>query len=85
MASKITPEQIADLKTHVGRPVPLENEAGDVVCYLIGANVFDDDSSEYHQQLQALIAEARNSPKVSAEVAHRLIREHTQELTEKNA
>jgi hypothetical protein len=85
MASKITPEQVADLQAHVGHPVPVQDDAGKVVCYMIGADVFDDDSSEYNQRLNALIDEGRASPRVSAEEAHKRMRQTMQRITDKYA
>ena len=85
MASKITPEQQADLQAHIGHPVPVQDDSGKVVCYMIEAPVFDDENSAYNQRLQALLKEADDSADVSAEEAYERIRRHTEELTEKHA
>ena len=85
MASKITPEQQADLQAHVGHPVPVQDESGNVVCYMIEAPVFDDENSAYNQRLQALLKEADDSPEVPAEEAHKRMRQHMQKITDKYA
>ena len=83
-ASKITPEQKADLQAHRGEAVPIQDDNGNVVCYMIDVQTFQD-TEEYQQRLDALLAEGDNSPDVSAEEAARRIREQTQELSEKYA
>jgi hypothetical protein len=40
MASKITPEQQADLNAHSGQPVPVQGDGGDVVCFMVDATAF---------------------------------------------
>lgn len=85
MASKITPEQLADLQAHVGEPVPVQDDTGNVVCYMLGAVDFDDVESPYNQRLQALLKEGDESADVSAEDARRQVEQHTQELTDKYA
>ncbi len=83
MASKITPELLADLQAHVGQPVPLQDEAGDVVCYMIDVQTFQE--SEYQQRLQTLLEAGDNSPDVSADQAHQRMRQHMQGISDKYA
>jgi hypothetical protein len=83
MASKITPEQKADLQAHQGRAVPVQDDNGNVVCYMIDVQAFR--GLQYEQRLQELLEEGDNSPDVSAEEAARLVRQHTQELTDRYA
>jgi len=81
MASKITPELQADLQAHVGCPVPVQDDAGDIVCYMIDVETFK--SLEYESRLQELLTEGDNSPDVPADEAFERIRQRTQELTDK--
>ena len=83
MASKITPEQQADLLSHHGEAVPVQDETSNIVCYMIDVQAFQ--HLQDHQRLQALLEEGDNSPDVSADEAHRRIRKRTQELTDKYA
>jgi hypothetical protein len=83
MASKITPEQQADLQAHQGEAVPVQDDSGNVVCYMIDAQAFQ--GLNYEQRLQELLEEGDSSPDVSAEEAARQVRQHTQELADKYA
>jgi hypothetical protein len=40
MASKITPEQKADLQAHHGEEVPVQDDGDNVVCYMVDATAF---------------------------------------------
>ena len=64
-------------------PVPVQDDSGNVVCYMIEAHVFDDENSAYNLRLQALLKEADDSPEIPAEESHKRIRQHTKELIEK--
>ena len=83
MASKITPELQADLQAHVGQPLPLQDDDGNVVYYVIDAETFK--SFEYEQRLQVLLEEGDNSPDVPADEAHSRMRQSMQDITDKYA
>jgi hypothetical protein len=85
MASKITPEQQADLQAHVGEPVPVQDDSGHVVCYMIGAVDFVDENSAYNQKLNALLKEGDESPRVEAGVAYKRMRQSVQNIADKYA
>lgn len=84
MASKITPEQQIDLQTHVGVPVPVQDEAGKIVCYMISAIDFDDENSMYNQKLKTLLEEGDNSPRIDSETAFARMRQSVQNIADKS-
>lgn len=85
MATKITAEQIEQLQANCGQPVPLEDERGNVVCYLLGASDFDNQSSEYNRRLAELLQEGEDSPRIEADQAHKRMRQSIQRISDKYA
>jgi len=83
MATKITPEQKADLQAHRGEAVPVQDDTGNIICYMVDVQAYQ--HLQEHQRLQVLLKEGDNSPDVPAEEAHRRIRRRAQELSGKSA
>ncbi|NOY29601.1 MAG: hypothetical protein GXP28_05320 [Planctomycetes bacterium] len=83
MATKITPEQQADLQASRGEALPVQDDSGNVICYMVDVQAYQ--HLQNHQRLQALLIEGDNSPDVPAEEANRRIRQRTQELSDKYA
>jgi hypothetical protein len=92
MASKITPEQQADLIAHSGQPVPVKGDGGDVVCYMVDATAFlhmqgiaGEPSAENEQRLKGMIQEGLDSPDISAEQVYQELRERVKQVKQTNA
>lgn len=92
MASKITPEQQADLNAHTGQPVPLQGDEGNVVCYMVEATLFQnmqglsgEPSAQNEQRLRTLIQEGLDSPDVPAEEVYRELRGRAKQIKQTNA
>ncbi len=81
MASKITKQQRDDLNASHGQPVPVEDEEGHKVYYLVGADYLHTS----HEQLKALIQEGINSNHVSADEAEDELRRYADRLASKHA
>ena len=86
MASKITPEQQADLIAHSGQPVPVQGDAGNVVCYMVDATAFlhmqgiaGEPSAENELRLQAMIQAGLDSRDVPAEEVYQALRERVKQ------
>ena len=92
MASKITPEQQADLYAHHGQPVPVQGESGNVVCFMVDATAFlnmqgiaGEPTAENEQRLKAMIQEGIDSPDVPAEEVYQELRDRVQQVRQNNA
>jgi hypothetical protein len=72
MATKITPEQREDLYASRGQPVPVEDDEGRNVYYLVPADYLH----ASHKQLKALIQEGIDAKHVAAEVAEDELRRY---------
>jgi hypothetical protein len=81
MASKITQEQREELNASHGQPVPVEDEEGHKVYYLVDGDYLHTS----HEQLKALIQEGINSPHVSAEEAEAELRRYADRLASKRS
>jgi hypothetical protein len=81
MASKITKQQLDDLNASHGQPVPVEDEEGHRVYYLVDANYLHTS----REQLKALIQEGINSNHIPAEEAEGELRRYADELASKHA
>jgi len=81
MASKITKQQRDDLNASHGQPVPVEDEEGHKVYYLVDADFLHTS----HEQLKALIQGGINAPHVSAEEAEGDLRRYADRLASKHA
>jgi len=81
MASKITKQQREDLNASHGQPVPVEDEEGHKVYYLVEAEYLH----ASHEQLKALIQEGINANHVSAEEAEGELRRYADRLASKQA
>jgi hypothetical protein len=81
MASKITPQQRDDLNASHGQPVPVEDEEGHKVYYLVEADYLHTS----HEQLKALIQEGINASHVPAEEAEGELRRYANGLADKHA
>lgn len=81
MASKITKQQRDDLQASHGQPVPVEDDEGHKVYYLVEADYLHTS----HEQLKALIHEGINANHVPAEEAERDLRSYADRLASKHA
>jgi hypothetical protein len=81
MPSKITKQQREDLNASHGQPVPVEDEEGHKVYYLVEADYLH--TSREH--LQALIEEGINSRHIPAEEAESELRSYADGLSSKRA
>jgi hypothetical protein len=81
MASKITKQQREDLNASNGQPVPVEDDEGNKVYYIVEADYLHTS----HEQLKALIQEGINSKHVPAEEAEAELRRYADRLASKNA
>jgi hypothetical protein len=81
MASKITKQQRDALNASHGQPVPVEDEDGHKVYYLVEADYLHTS----HEQLRALIQEGINSPHVPADEAEGELRRYADQLASKHA
>lgn len=75
-----TDEQLLEIAAHPGEPVPVQDDAGRVVAYLVTPKALDN-----LQSLRGLIAEADESVDVPAEVAHDRIRRFAAAADRKHA
>ncbi len=93
MTSKITPEQQAVLRAHEDSAVPMQDDHGNIVCYMMDVSSFLQMQSLSHQgqdlqslqELKALVQAGIDSPDVPAAEAHARIRQMAQEAAEKYA
>ena len=92
MPLKLTPEQQADLSAHAGQAVPIQDDQGNIVCYLVDVSSFlhlqslsQTQDEQSRQKLQSLIQEGMDSPDVPAAEAHQRIRQMAKEASEKYA
>jgi hypothetical protein len=81
MASKITKQQREDLNASHGQPVPVEDDEGHKVYYLVEADYLHTS----HEQLKALIQEGINAKHVPAEEAEGELRRYADRLASKHA
>jgi hypothetical protein len=81
MASKITKQQRDDLNASHGQPVPVEDEEGHRVYYLVEADYLHTS----REQQRALIQEGINANHVLAEEAEPELRRHADRLASKHA
>ena len=81
MASKITQQQRDDLNASHGQPVPVEDEEGQKVYYLVEADYLHSS----HEQLKALIQEGIDANHVPAEKAEGELRRYADQLASKRA
>ena len=81
MASKITQQQRDDLNASHGQPVPVEDEEGHKVYYLVEADYLHTS----HEQLKALIQEGINANHLPAEEAEGELRRYADRLVNKRA
>jgi hypothetical protein len=81
MASKITQQQREDIAASNGRPVPIVDDDGHTVCYLVAADYLHIS----HEQLKALIDDGINAPHVPAEKAEGELRRYADQLAAKRA
>jgi hypothetical protein len=81
MASKITPQQRDELNASQGQPVPVEDEEGHKVYYLVEADYLHTS----HEQLKALIQEGINGKHLPAEQAEGELRCYAEQLANKHA
>ena len=79
MSYKLTPQQVADLQP-VDQPVPMANEAGQVIGYFVTTAALDN-----LEQLRQMMKRADESADVPAEEAHQRIRQMAKEATKKYA
>jgi hypothetical protein len=76
MASKITKQQRDDLNASHGQPVPVEDDEGHKVYYLVEADYLHTS----REQLQALIQEGINSNHIPADEAEAELRRYADRL-----
>jgi hypothetical protein len=81
MASKITKQQRDDLHASHGQPVPVEDEEGHKLYYLVEADYLHTN----HEQLQALIQEGINARHIPADEAESELRRYADRLASKHA
>ncbi len=81
MASKLTKQQRDDLNASHGQPVPVEDEDGHKVYYLVDADYLHTS----HEQLQALIQDGVNARHRPAEEAELELRSYADRLAHKHA
>jgi hypothetical protein len=81
MASKITPQQRDELNASHGQPVPVEDEEGHKLYYLVEADYLHTS----HEQLKALIQEGINAIHLPAEEAEGELRRYADRLVNKHA
>jgi hypothetical protein len=81
MVSKITQQQRDDLNASHGQPVPVEDEEGHKVYYLVEADYLHTS----HEQLKALIQEGINANHVPAEEAEGELQRYADQLDSKHA
>jgi len=92
MASRISPEQQADLNAHLGQPVPLEGEGGNVVGYMIDVTSFlhmqgltSELTAENDKRLRAMIQEGLASLDIPAAEVFLELRERVKQIKQANA
>ncbi len=92
MTTNITQEQQAALIANSGHAVPMLNEQGDVVSYMVDVSSFvhlqglsKEQDEQCQQRLKALIQEGIDSPEVPAEEAHDRIRQMARDAASKYA
>jgi hypothetical protein len=81
VASKITRQQREDLHASHGQPVPVEDDEGHKVYYLVEADYLHTS----REQLQAQIQEGIDAPHVPAEEAEDGLRRYAARLVRKHA
>jgi hypothetical protein len=81
MASKITKQQRDDLTASHGQPVPVEDDEGHKVYYLVEADYLH----ASREQLKALIQEGINALHVPADEAEGELRRYADRLAGKHA
>lgn len=81
MAAKITTQQREELRASNGQPVPVEDDEGRKVYYLVDADYLH----ASHEQLQGLILDGVNSRHIPAAEAEAVLRAHADRLTRKQA
>ena len=81
MATKITQQQRDDLNASHGQPVPVEDEEGQKVYFLVEADYLHTS----HEQLKALIQEGINANHVPAGEAEGELRRYADQLASKLA
>jgi hypothetical protein len=81
MASKITPQQRDELLASQGQPVPVEDEEGHKVYYLVEADYLHTS----HEQLKALIQEGIDANHLPTEETEGELRRYADQLANKHA
>ena len=81
MASKITQQQREDLNASHGQPVPVEDDEGHKVYYLVEADYLHTS----HEQLKTLIQDGINANHAPAEEAEGELRNYADRLASKHA
>jgi hypothetical protein len=81
MASKITKQQRDDLSASHGQPVPVEDDEGHKVYYLVEADYLLTNG----EQLKSLIQEGINANHVSADEAEAELQRYADRLAPKHA
>jgi hypothetical protein len=81
MATKITQQQRDDIAASNGQPVPVEDDEGRTVGYLVAADYLH----LSHEQFKSLIQEGINSPRVPAAEAEADLRRYADQLAAKRA
>jgi hypothetical protein len=81
MASKITQQQRDDLAVSQGQPVPVEDDEGQRVYYLVAADYLHTS----REQLKALIQAGIDAPHVPADQAEGELRRYADQLVSKHA
>jgi hypothetical protein len=81
MASKITQQQCDDLNASHGRPVPVEDDEGHKLYFLVEADYLHSS----HEQLKALIQEGTSAPHGPADEAEAELRRYADQLARKPA
>ncbi len=92
MATKITPEQQAVLQANSGQAVPMLDDRGNIVSYMVDVSSFvqlqglsKEQDEQSLQKLKALIQDGIDSPGVPAEEAHERIRQMACDAAQKYA
>lgn len=81
MASKITKQQRDDITASHGQPVPVEDDDGHKVYYLVAADYLHTS----HEQLRTLIQDGINAPHVPADEAEGELRRYADQIASKHA
>ncbi len=80
MAAQLTTEQLSEIAAHPGEAVPLQDDNGAIVCYMVTSTALAN-----LQELRALIQEGDESPDVPAEEAHARIMKMAIEADQRHA